>query len=176
MCGETFPSPSVFHQKNGAEQLFSLRSNGSFALRRLGSSSGPIGRGFCRYGTFAEFDQSFHTESQIKGECYEVPSYGTTDGRSRDSGPHRNALGAVHGFSVAQQQRYRRCHVSQQRLQRRWTHCSMSNNSDMAWSRWTGVSAEALQKEGAQLDALMSGEAGELLCSGTVHDGVLSGR
>ena len=55
-------------------------------------------------------------------------------------------------------------------------NCSMSNNSDMAWSRWTGVSAEALQKEGAQLDALMSGEAGELLCSGTVHDGVLSGR
>jgi len=55
-------------------------------------------------------------------------------------------------------------------------NCSMSNNSDIAWTRWTGVSPEALKQDGAQLHGLMIGEAGELRCSGTVHDGVLSGR
>ena len=55
-------------------------------------------------------------------------------------------------------------------------NCSMSNNSDMAWSRWTGVSPEALKQDGAQLNALMHGDAGDLRCSGTVHDGVLSGK
>ncbi len=55
-------------------------------------------------------------------------------------------------------------------------NCSMSNNSDIAWSRWTGVSSEALKQEGAQLTGHMNGEPGDLQCSGTVHDGVLSGR
>jgi hypothetical protein len=55
-------------------------------------------------------------------------------------------------------------------------NCSMSNNSDIAWSRWTGVSPETLKQDGAQLNGLMSGEAGELRCSGTVHDGVLAGK
>lgn len=54
--------------------------------------------------------------------------------------------------------------------------CSMSNNSDIAWTRWTGVSPEALQQDGAQLTGHMNGEPGNLQCSGTVHDGVLSGR
>jgi hypothetical protein len=55
-------------------------------------------------------------------------------------------------------------------------NCSMSNDSDIAWSRWTGVSSEALKQEGAQLIAHMNGEPGDLQCSGTVHDGILSGR
>jgi hypothetical protein len=55
-------------------------------------------------------------------------------------------------------------------------NCSMSNNSDIAWARWTGVSPEALKQDGAQLNGLMNGEAGDLRCSGTVHDGVLSGK
>jgi len=55
-------------------------------------------------------------------------------------------------------------------------NCSMSNHSDIAWSRWTGVSSETLKQDGAQLNGVMGGEAGELRCSGTVHDGVLSGR
>jgi hypothetical protein len=55
-------------------------------------------------------------------------------------------------------------------------NCSMSNESDMAWTRWTGVSSDALKQEGAQLVGLMKGEPGEMQCSGTVHDGVLSGK
>lgn len=55
-------------------------------------------------------------------------------------------------------------------------NCSMSNNSEMTWSRWTGVSAETLKQEGAQLTGHMNGEPGDLQCSGAVHDGVLSGR
>lgn len=57
------------------------------------------------------------------------------------------------------------------------THeCGSSENSNIAWSRWTRVSAESLNQEGAQLNGQMNGEAGELRCSGTVHDGVLAGR
>ncbi|MEG9438792.1 hypothetical protein JAO29_21840 [Edaphobacter sp. HDX4] len=54
--------------------------------------------------------------------------------------------------------------------------CSDMNNSSTEWSRWTGVSAEMLQKEGTTLTAQMSAEPGELTCNGNVHDGVLSGR
>jgi hypothetical protein len=55
-------------------------------------------------------------------------------------------------------------------------NCSDMNNSSIDWSRWTGVSAEMLQKEGTTLTARMSAEPGELMCNGNVHDGVLSGR
>lgn len=54
--------------------------------------------------------------------------------------------------------------------------CGVSDNSNIAWSRWTGVSQELLQHEGTQLHARMSGEAGDLSCSGVVHEGVLAGR
>ncbi len=54
--------------------------------------------------------------------------------------------------------------------------CSLSNSSNIAWSRWTGVSSDALKQEGAQLNGRMHGEPGDLTCSGTVHDGVLAGR
>lgn len=54
--------------------------------------------------------------------------------------------------------------------------CTDTNNSSIEWSRWTAVSAEMLQKEGATLTARMSAEPGELTCNGNVHDGVLSGR
>jgi len=54
--------------------------------------------------------------------------------------------------------------------------CGTSENSNISWARWTGVSADELGHEGAQLTGVMKGEAGELTCSGTVHDGVLAGR
>ena len=54
--------------------------------------------------------------------------------------------------------------------------CGTEENSNIEWGRWTGVTREALGHEGAVLDASMRGEAGELKCSGTVHDGVLAGR
>ena len=53
--------------------------------------------------------------------------------------------------------------------------CTDVNNA-MEWSRWTGMSAEMLAKEGTTLTARMNADAGELVCSGSVHDGVLSGR
>ena len=55
-------------------------------------------------------------------------------------------------------------------------NCGTSENSDIAWDRWTGVSASGLTQEGTQLVARMQGEAGTLQCSGLVHDGVLAGR
>jgi hypothetical protein len=55
-------------------------------------------------------------------------------------------------------------------------HCDSSNDSDISWNRWTGVSPDALRQEGAQITAHMDGDAGDLKCSGTVHDGVLAGR
>ena len=54
--------------------------------------------------------------------------------------------------------------------------CTDMNNSSIEWNRWTGVSPEMLGKEGAALTARMNADAGELVCSGSVHDGVLSGR
>ena len=54
--------------------------------------------------------------------------------------------------------------------------CNSSDNSNIPWNRWTGVSANALAQEGAQLDARITADAGELRCTGTVHDAVLAGR
>ena len=54
--------------------------------------------------------------------------------------------------------------------------CGTSENSNIAWERWSGVSASGLAQEGTQLVARMQGEAGTLQCSGVVHDAVLAGR
>lgn len=53
-------------------------------------------------------------------------------------------------------------------------HCS-DNSSDMHWDRWTGVTPEDLIHEGANLDARLKGDAGELRCVGSVHNGELHG-
>jgi hypothetical protein len=55
-------------------------------------------------------------------------------------------------------------------------HCRDVNNASVEWGRWTGISEEMLAKEGATLTAQMNAEAGDLVCNGSVHDGVLSGR
>jgi hypothetical protein len=54
--------------------------------------------------------------------------------------------------------------------------CTDVNSASMEWTRWTGISAETLAKDGATLTARMSAEAGDLVCNGSVHDGVLTGR
>ena len=54
--------------------------------------------------------------------------------------------------------------------------CGVSDNSNIAWDRWSGVSPDALKQEGAVLKARMTGDAGELVCNGSVHDGLLAGR
>jgi hypothetical protein len=53
-------------------------------------------------------------------------------------------------------------------------HCH-EGNSNMAWSRWSGIMPDDLQHEGAALDAHMTAEAGEMRCEGRVHDGELRG-
>src|SRR5277367_2040172 len=54
-------------------------------------------------------------------------------------------------------------------------HCH-EGNSDMVWSRWSGIAPGDLQREGATIDARMKAEAGEMRCTGTVHDGALRGE
>jgi hypothetical protein len=53
-------------------------------------------------------------------------------------------------------------------------HCH-NGSSDMLWSKWTGITAQDLEHEGAAIDARMKAEAGEMRCVGTVHDAALRG-
>ena len=54
-------------------------------------------------------------------------------------------------------------------------HCG-SNFSNDALDRLIGISRSDLGHEGANLTATLAAEAGTFTCSGTVHDGELSGR
>lgn len=54
--------------------------------------------------------------------------------------------------------------------------CTDVNNASMEWDRWSGISAEMLEKDGATLTARMNAEAGELVCEGSVHSRLLTGR
>jgi hypothetical protein len=53
-------------------------------------------------------------------------------------------------------------------------HCH-EGNSDMLWSRWSGITPQDLEREGAAIDARMKAESGEMRCVGTVHDAALRG-
>jgi hypothetical protein len=53
-------------------------------------------------------------------------------------------------------------------------HCHTSN-MDEAIDAFTGITLADLQREGAHLDAVLTGEAGTLRCSGNVHDAELTG-
>ena len=53
-------------------------------------------------------------------------------------------------------------------------HCHQGD-SDMLWSKWSGVTPQDLEHEGATVDARMKAEAGEMRCVGTVHDAALRG-
>jgi hypothetical protein len=53
-------------------------------------------------------------------------------------------------------------------------HCH-EGDSDMSWSRWTGVTPADLQREGASIDARLKGEAGEMRCVGAVHASEMHG-
>jgi hypothetical protein len=48
-------------------------------------------------------------------------------------------------------------------------------DSDMSWSRWTGITPADLQREGATVDARLKGEAGEMRCVGIVHASEIHG-
>jgi hypothetical protein len=49
------------------------------------------------------------------------------------------------------------------------------SNSDLPWSRWSGIAPQDLEHEGAAIDARMTSDAGEIHCTGKVHDGELFG-
>lgn len=51
-----------------------------------------------------------------------------------------------------------------------------SNFSNDSMSRFTGISADDLSHEGAQLTATLNAEAGLFTCVGAVHDGTLAGK
>jgi hypothetical protein len=55
-------------------------------------------------------------------------------------------------------------------------NCTQMSNSNLEWQHWTGVSSQMLVTEGSQISAHLAGDAGDLTCSGVVHEGVLSGR
>jgi len=55
------------------------------------------------------------------------------------------------------------------------SHCH-EGNSDMLWSKWSGIAPSDLQREGATVDARMKAEAGEMRCFGTVHEGAMRGK
>jgi hypothetical protein len=48
-------------------------------------------------------------------------------------------------------------------------------SSDMLWSRWSGITAQDLEHEGAAVDARMKADSGEMRCVGTVHDAAMHG-
>ena len=53
-------------------------------------------------------------------------------------------------------------------------HCH-EGSSDMLWSKWSGVTPQDLEHEGASVDGRMKAESGEMRCVGTVHDAALRG-
>lgn len=48
-------------------------------------------------------------------------------------------------------------------------------DSEMPWSRWTGVAPADLEREGASVDARMEAESGEMRCVGAVHEAAVRG-
>ena len=53
-------------------------------------------------------------------------------------------------------------------------HCH-SGDSDMLWAKWTGITPQDLEHEGATIDARMKAEAGEMRCTGAIHEAALRG-
>lgn len=53
-------------------------------------------------------------------------------------------------------------------------HCH-EGSTDMLWIKWSGVTPQDLEHEGAAIDARMKAESGEMRCVGTVHDAALRG-
>ena len=53
-------------------------------------------------------------------------------------------------------------------------HCH-NGDSDMLWSRWSNIAPADLTREGATLNASIKADAGEVRCSGTIHEGALRG-
>jgi hypothetical protein len=54
-------------------------------------------------------------------------------------------------------------------------HQCDENNTNIAWSKWTGIISGDLRREEAAIDARMKANAGEMRCSGTVHDAAMRG-
>jgi hypothetical protein len=54
-------------------------------------------------------------------------------------------------------------------------HNCHQGDSDMLWSKWSGVTPQDLEHEGASVDARMKAEAGEMRCVGTVHEAAMRG-
>jgi hypothetical protein len=53
-------------------------------------------------------------------------------------------------------------------------HCH-NGDSDMMWTKWSGITPQDLEHEGATIDARMKAESGEMRCTGTIHEAALRG-
>ena len=54
-------------------------------------------------------------------------------------------------------------------------HSCHDSNSDMLWNKWSGITPQDLEHEGASVDARMKAESGEMRCVGIVHDAAMRG-
>lgn len=54
-------------------------------------------------------------------------------------------------------------------------HKCTESDSDMPWSRWTGIAPQDLERAGATVDARMKAESGEMRCVGTVSEAAVRG-
>src|SRR5271154_6476953 len=54
-------------------------------------------------------------------------------------------------------------------------HGCHEGSSDMLWSKWSGVTPQDLEREGATVDARMKADSGEMRCVGTVHEAAMRG-
>ncbi len=55
-------------------------------------------------------------------------------------------------------------------------NCTEMSHSNFDWKGWSGISPQSLQEEGSQVSAHRTGDAGDLVCEGVVHDATLAGR
>ena len=90
-----------------------------------------------------------------------------------------NGLETLHGscsVSASEQAGKFRLHLADERCANTDDdHCGNFSDDSMNVSRLTGMTLADLGRDGAQLTATLSAEAGTFTCAGTVHDEVLRG-
>jgi hypothetical protein len=66
--------------------------------------------------------------------------------------------------------------LSESNCEKTSENCMEMSRSNLEWKRWSGISPQSLQEEGSQVSAHMTGDAGDFVCDGIVHDATLAGR
>jgi hypothetical protein len=66
--------------------------------------------------------------------------------------------------------------LSESNCDRNNESCMETSRSSIDWKSWTGITPQSLQEEGSQVSARMTGDAGDFVCEGVVHDATIEGR